>query len=111
MERQSGDGPSLRPVERFTETKRNLPHHQDPGSSYFITFSVRDGELSDEAMRIAFQACLFWDGSRCTVHACVVLPDHAHVPEDYPFLYEEGRGAAATGGTPVPPGEDRVPGV
>jgi REP element-mobilizing transposase RayT len=171
------------PVERFTQRRRNLPHIQEPGRAYFITFRVKQGRLPEEARRIALDACLFWNGKKCEVHACVVMPDHVHLlvspfpvprgdgdyslseilhsiksysankinkllnrraalwldesydrimrdekeffekwhyirnnpvtwelvdfPEDYPFLYEEGEEASATGRMPVPPEEQQ----
>jgi len=175
----------FQPVDGFRETRRNLPHWQEPGATYFITFRVKAGHLPEAARQIAFDACLFWNGKKCDVHACVVLPDHVHmlvtplplpegdsyhslsgilhsiksysakqinrllrrqgtlwldesydrimrgekefqekwtyivsnavlrglasVPEDYPFLYEEGGGAPDTGKMPVPPTSGEAP--
>ncbi|MBM4033089.1 MAG: hypothetical protein FJ291_15080 [Planctomycetes bacterium] len=66
-------------VTEFTETRRNLPHMQEPGRSYFITFRVMHGELPGPARKITLDACLFWNEKKCTVHACVVMPNHAHL--------------------------------
>jgi len=69
----------FRPVAGFTETRRNLPHLQEPGRAYSLTFRTRHGELPEAARRIALDACLFWNGRKCTVHACVVMADHVHM--------------------------------
>lgn len=31
------------------------------------------------ARRIALDACLFWNGEKCLIHACAVMPDHVHL--------------------------------
>ena len=72
---------TLRPVERFTETQRKLPHMQQPGRTYFVTFKVRPdcGNMTPAAREIVLKACRFWGGRKCRVHACVVMPDHVHL--------------------------------
>jgi REP element-mobilizing transposase RayT len=58
---------------------RNLPHWEQRGATYFITFRVLEGELSPEERKIALDACLFWNGRRWEVDALVVMPDHVHL--------------------------------
>ncbi len=70
---------TLRPVSQFRQTRRNLPHWESPGQTYFVTFNSTCGHLPEAARQLAFDACLFWHGKRCTVHACVVMPDHVHM--------------------------------
>ena len=68
------------PVRAFTKTRRNLPHWQEPGSTYLITWRTADGfTLLPEARTIAMNAIRFWDGTRWQVYAAVVMPDHVHV--------------------------------
>ena len=68
-----------RPITGFQETRRNLPHMQEPGRTYFVTYRLREGQLPEPARRIALDACLYWNGRKCHIHACVVMPDHVHL--------------------------------
>jgi valyl-tRNA synthetase len=58
---------------------RNLPHFQAGGSISFVTFRVRDGELSPQERDIVMSACRHWHGQRAEVLAVVVMPDHVHM--------------------------------
>src|SRR5262249_15612590 len=60
-------------------TRRNLPHWQIGGSTYFVTFRMRDLELSSEARKLVLSACRHFDGQRYTLWAAVVMPDHVHL--------------------------------
>jgi len=67
-------------VQSFQVTRRCLPHWQQPGSIYFITWRCKDGNaLSPEECQITLSALRHWDGSKWTLLAGVVLPDHVHV--------------------------------
>lgn len=78
--RSDRDGSTgFQPVRGFRGSRRKLPHLQEAGHSYFVTFDVRQGAMPARARRIAFEACLFWNGRKCRVHACVVMPDHVHL--------------------------------
>ena len=70
---------AFEPVSTFRETKRNLPHMQEPGSTYFITFRTRGHLLDERARKIVLDACLFWDGRKYELHAAAILPDHVHL--------------------------------
>src|SRR5258708_7831324 len=60
--------------------RRNLPHIEKDGATYFITFSTRNYfVLPDEARSIVFDHCLFENGKRVQLHAAVVMPDHVHL--------------------------------
>jgi REP-associated tyrosine transposase len=75
--KKSGTG--LRPVDSFHSTRRNLPHWQQPGSIYFITWRLKsDGILSPEERTIILKSILYWDKVKWTVHAAVVMPNHVH---------------------------------
>ena len=73
-------GTGLRPVTSFQTTRRNLPHWQQPGSIYFITWRLKGEEmLSSEEKTTILQSLLYWDQVKWTVHAAVVMPNHIHV--------------------------------
>jgi biotin-(acetyl-CoA carboxylase) ligase/REP element-mobilizing transposase RayT/biotin operon repressor len=64
----------------FTVTRRNLPHWQDPGRLYFVTFRVRSGAVLNEQMRnIVLEACRHWHGRKYHLYAISVMPDHVHL--------------------------------
>lgn len=57
-----------------------LPHWQQPGSVYFLTWRCKKGEtLAPEERTIALQALQHWDGRKWTIYAAVIMPDHVHV--------------------------------
>ena len=68
--------PSGRPLEI---THRRLPHWQMQGSTYFVTFRVRDGELNAEERRIVLEHVKSGHGGYYALAAAVVMPDHVHV--------------------------------
>lgn len=67
------------PVQSFQITRRNLPHFQEPGRVYFITWRCRENRmLVPEDRGLAMAALLHYDDGKWKVHAAVVLPDHVH---------------------------------
>ena len=66
----------------MTTKKRNLPHWQLGGSTYFLTFhlhaSVRN-KLNIGERAAVKKALLYWHGVKWHVHVLTVMPDHAHV--------------------------------
>jgi putative transposase len=67
-------------VDSFQATRRNLPHWQQPGSVYFITWRLkREDILSPEEKTIVLNSILYWDKVKWNVHAAVVMPNHVHV--------------------------------
>ena len=60
-------------------TQRRLPHWEMGGSTYFLTFRVRTGELSPAERKTVLDACVFWHGKKMRVHHVVVMPDHVHL--------------------------------
>jgi len=67
-------------VHSFKITRRNLPHWQKPGSIYFITWRLKSNHiLSEEERQITLQALRYWDNSKWSLLAAVVMPDHVHV--------------------------------
>jgi AICAR transformylase/IMP cyclohydrolase PurH/REP element-mobilizing transposase RayT len=66
-------------VEDERLTRRNLPHIQKPGATYFVTFRLQGGHLGPPERDIALSACRFWHGEKMTLHCAVVMPDHVHM--------------------------------
>jgi len=56
-----------------------LPHWEKGGHTYFITFCLEDGTLTEEERTIALDACLHWHPARIRLHLAVVMPDHVHM--------------------------------
>jgi REP element-mobilizing transposase RayT len=67
------------PVRSFQTTRRKLPHWEEAGSAYFVTWGTAHKTCLTPAERaLALQAILHWDRVRWTVYAAVVMPDHVH---------------------------------
>jgi hypothetical protein len=60
-------------------TRRWLPHWQQGGSVYFVTFRTLALDLGVELRRLVLDACRFFDGQRYHLLAAVVMPDHVHL--------------------------------
>ncbi len=58
---------------------RRLPHFEQGGSTYFVTWRLRTQELSFAERQIVLDACRHWDGDRLTLYAVTVMPDHVHM--------------------------------
>jgi REP element-mobilizing transposase RayT len=70
----------MRPVSGFTVTRRNLPHWQDPGSIYFLTWRAVAGLILEPAERtLVLEAIRYQHGTRWALYVAVVMPDHVHV--------------------------------
>jgi REP element-mobilizing transposase RayT len=59
--------------------RRNLPHWQLPGSTYFITFRLKSGIIIDDEKRIVLDAIKHFHTIRYLVTSTVVMPDHIHL--------------------------------
>jgi REP element-mobilizing transposase RayT len=60
--------------------RRNLPHIEKDGASYFVTFSTcNDFVLPEEARTLVFDHCLFENARKVQMHAFVVMPTHVHL--------------------------------
>jgi len=67
------------PVLSFQATRRNLPHIQEPGRVYFLTWRCRAGQnLSAGERKIVLSALLHYNDGKWKVYAAVILPDHTH---------------------------------
>jgi putative transposase len=59
--------------------KRNLPHWEIGGSTYFITFRTKKVDLPRKARLIVLKTCLHFSGQRYYLWSGVVMPDHVHL--------------------------------
>ena len=77
-------------VQSFHVTRRNLPHFQEPGRVYFLTWRCRVGQnLSPAERKIVLAALLHYNGGNWKVYAAVILPDHVHALVQ-PLSHPEG---------------------
>jgi len=69
---------STRKTDYFS--RRNLPHLESPGRSYFVTFRLMaSGLLAPAERSIVLNACLYWHPLKMNLHAVVIMPDHVHL--------------------------------
>lgn len=66
-------------TEQLSIRRRNLPHWQIGGSTYFITFRTAKGDLDQTERQLIMDACLHWHGERWHVHLVTIMPDHVHL--------------------------------
>ena len=60
--------------------RRNLPHIETDGASYFVSFSThKELVLPEEARTQVFGHCLFENGRKVHMHTFVVMPTHVHL--------------------------------
>lgn len=60
--------------------RRNLPHIESFNATYFVTFRAwRVSYLPPRARSIALKHCLFENGRKIELHACVIMPTHVHL--------------------------------
>jgi REP element-mobilizing transposase RayT len=73
-------GTGYQPVRTFRIYKRNLPHWEQPGSVYFITFRTAKGiTLNDGARDTVFDTIMFHNNKKYKLYACVIMADHVHL--------------------------------
>ncbi len=65
--------------EELLITRRNLPHWQFPGSTYFVTFSLKSGILSEGERKIVLDAIKHFHTIRYWITCAVVMPNHVHI--------------------------------
>jgi REP element-mobilizing transposase RayT len=57
-----------------------LPHWENPGEAYFITFNTTaDFVLTNAAKDIVFSAIKYHASKKYELHACVVMKTHVHL--------------------------------
>ena len=58
---------------------RYLPHWEFPGSTYFITFRLKAGIISEDERIIVLDAIKHFHTIRYWITCAVVMPDHVHI--------------------------------
>ena len=62
------------------EYRRNLPHLQADGKTYYVTFCTHQRwTLPREVRPLVVKHCLHDQGEKLQMHALVVMPDHVHL--------------------------------
>ncbi|HEX8875992.1 MAG TPA: non-canonical purine NTP pyrophosphatase [Phycisphaerales bacterium] len=57
----------------------SLPHWEQAGATYSLTFCTLDSDLSPQERQIVLDACMHWHATRAHVEVVVVMPDHVHL--------------------------------
>jgi putative transposase len=71
---------NLKPITEFKVSRRNLPHWEFPGSTYFVTFKTSNNIfLDDKAKDIVLAAIKFHAGKKFTLRTCIVMSNHVHL--------------------------------
>jgi len=62
--------------------RRHLPHYEQPGGVYFITFTLKPGIVADlsgaQIAPIIIGALRYFAGTRYHLYDYTVMPDHVH---------------------------------
>ena len=57
-----------------------MPHWQNPGAVYFLTWRCRSDEiLSPREQTLVLEVILHWHDRRWTVFLAMIMPDHVHL--------------------------------
>jgi putative transposase len=83
MNEKEGNGgtgfPACAQKDELCISRRNLPHWELTGSTYFITFRVKSGIIAEDERRIVLDAIKYFHNIRYWIIAAVVMPDHIHI--------------------------------
>jgi REP element-mobilizing transposase RayT len=71
--------PACAQYDEFSISRRNLPHWQLQGSTYFVTFHLRSGIMSEDERRLVLDAIKHFYKVKYLVTAAVVMTDHVHL--------------------------------
>jgi len=71
--------PACAEQEDLSITRRKLPHWQFPGSTYFVTFSLKSGILSKDERKIVLDAIKHFHKIRYLITTAVIMPNHVHL--------------------------------
>ena len=72
--------PQKHAISEFNLTERNLPHWQNPGSVYFVTFRTHNNLLLDDfSKQIIFDSILFHNEKKYNLYVFVIMNDHVHI--------------------------------
>ncbi len=67
------------PEPELQRTKRHLPHWELQGGTYFITFRLKSGEMTQAERKLVFDHIMGGDRTFYRLFALVVMPDHVHL--------------------------------
>ena len=80
IEKPGGTGfPACAQNDELSISRRNLPHWQLSASTYFVTFRVKSGDISEDERKIVLDAIKHFHKVRYWVTTAVVMPDHVHL--------------------------------
>ena len=69
-------------IREFEKSRRRLPHWEDPGATYFITFNLERPPVVDltrpDIAALVVSALRHFDGDRYLLFVYTVMPDHVH---------------------------------
>ena len=76
------DEPTDDLIREFTRSQRHLPHWEQPGAAYFITFTLKVRHTCDltrdDLVPIVIGALRYGNGQRYDLYQYTVMPDHVH---------------------------------
>ncbi|MFK7790415.1 MAG: transposase [Phycisphaeraceae bacterium] len=64
---------------KLNKSRRRLPHWERNGATYFVTFRLLKGVLSNTERKIVIDHLRVGDGVFYTLDIAVVMPDHCHL--------------------------------
>ena len=65
--------------EKLNKSRRRLPHWELNGATYFVTFRLLEGVLSDAECQVVLDHLMNGDGEFYSLPIAVVMPDHCHL--------------------------------
>ncbi|MFA4901740.1 MAG: transposase [Desulfobaccales bacterium] len=71
--------PACAPEVALLIKRRNLPHWQLQGSTYFVTFRLRSGIMSEDERRMVLDAVKHFHKIKYLITTAVVMLDHVHL--------------------------------
>lgn len=71
--------PACAPEINLSIRRRNLPHWQLQESTYFVTFRLRSGIMSDDERRMVLDAIKHFYKVKYLITTAVIMPDHVHL--------------------------------
>ena len=71
--------PACAQKDELSIRRRNLPHWQLPGSTYFVSFRLKSGIMLEDERRMVLEAIKYYHQIKYWVTAAVVMPDHVHL--------------------------------
>jgi len=71
--------PACAPKDELSISRRTLPHWQLPDSTYFVTFRLKSGFISEDERKMVLNAIKHFHRIRYWVTAAVVMTDHVHL--------------------------------